>query len=163
MKPLFVVFEGLDGSGTSTQARLLASALTKITGLGAKLTSEPSAGPVGQMIRSAMAGRLRLSAEKSNFDRQMAYLFAADRNDHLYNDVDGVEKSLSEGKFVVSTRYFFSSFAYHCNHAEDWELVRLLNCRFPNPAITIYLDVPVEISLQRLSARSHLDAYENAA
>jgi dTMP kinase len=162
MKPLFIVFEGLDGSGTSTQARRLHDSLVISKKQRVRLTSEPSSGPVGQMIRTAMSGRLQFTNDSTNFDRQMAFLFAADRNDHLHNDTDGILKLLSQNYFVISTRYYFSSFAYHCRGTEDFEFVRSLNRSFPSPDLTIFLDVPVSVSVARLSARSHLDKYEHA-
>ncbi|MET3855382.1 dTMP kinase [Rhizobium sp. OAE497] len=156
----FIVFEGLDGSGTSTQASRLYEYLRRL-GTPVALTTEPSSGPIGQQIRSAFSGRLRFSSEASTFDRQMAYLFAADRFDHLNNDIDGILGQLKSGVKVISTRYFFSSFAYHCTSEDDFEIVRTLNSAFPNPDYTIYVDVPVEVSLERLAKRSSLDTYEN--
>ena len=161
MKPIFVVLEGLDGSGTSTQARLLCEQLRMRYGKRVRVTSEPSSGPVGQMIRSSMSGRLRFSNTQAVFDRQMAYLFAADRHDHLYNDTDGVFKLIADGYFVISTRYFFSSYAYHCVNPEEFRFIHALNQSFPNPDATIYLDIDVETSIARLSERNHLDLYEN--
>ncbi|MEM5291481.1 dTMP kinase [Paraburkholderia sabiae] len=158
----FIVFEGIDGSGTSTQATLLRDRLIT-TGQRAVLTSEPSEGPIGTMIRQAMKGRVLFSQEAARFDRQMAYLFAADRFDHLHNPVDGVEKLVSEGTFVISTRYYFSSFAYHGDSAADFERVRSLNAEFRHPDLVIYLSNTVERSMARISSRKHFDAYENAA
>jgi dTMP kinase len=162
MKPLFIVLEGLDGSGSSTQARKLVEYLSKHSERKVRLTSEPSGGPVGQMIRTGMSGRLKFSSDKHQFDRQMAYLFAADRYDHLHNETDGILGHIQRGYTVVSTRYYFSSFAYHCDTADDFQLVRKLNEDFPHPDITIFLDVPVTTSVSRLNTRSHLDQYENA-
>lgn len=155
----FIVFEGLDGSGTSTQAALLEKRLNQ-EGHRCHLTSEPSAGPVGQMIRQAFKGRLRFSQASARFDQQMAHLFSADRFDHLYNEWDGVMTMLGRGMTVISTRYFFSSFAYHCTSEEDWALVERLNCDFPNPDLLVYLRNPVAESLRRLQARATLDSYE---
>ncbi len=160
MKPLFVVFEGLDGSGTSTQAQLLADRL-KLEG-SVHLTSQPSSGPIGQMIRSALAGRVRFMADDEAFDRQMAYLFAADRHDHLFNDVDGILATLKKGLHVVCTRYTFSSFAYHCRSDDDFDFVRALNAPFPEPDAVIYIDVPVNLAAARVARRSYPDRYENA-
>ncbi|WP_081077613.1 MULTISPECIES: dTMP kinase [Burkholderia cepacia complex] len=160
MNGLFIVFEGIDGSGTSTQAGLLRDRLQK-AGRRAALTSEPSEGPVGVMIRQAMKGRILFSEGAPYFDRQMAYLFAADRYDHLHNPIDGVEKLLSEGCVVISTRYFFSSYAYHGDSPADFELVRSLNSEFRYPDLVIYLRNTVEGSMARISNRKHRDAYEN--
>lgn len=158
-KGKFIVFEGLDGSGTSTQSQLLQNALLE-KGEKVHLTCEPSPGPIGNMIRQAMQGRILFSKQDEKFDQQMAYLFAADRYDHLNNPVDGVLKLVEEGFYVISTRYFFSSLAYHVTDSSSSQLVERLNCDFPNPDLLIYLDNPVESSIKRLNARTVLDKYE---
>lgn len=155
----FIVLEGLDGSGTSTQAALLEKRLIQ-EAHSCHLTSEPSAGPVGQMIRQAFKGRLRFSQASDRFDQQMAHLFSADRFDHLYNEWDGVLPMLARGMTVISTRYFFSSYAYHCTREEDWALVERLNRDFPNPDLLVYLRNPVAESVRRLQVRATLDSYE---
>ena len=155
----FIVFEGLDGSGTSTQAALLEKRLVQ-DGHRCHLTSEPSAGPVGQMIRQAFKGRLRFSQASDRFDQQMAHLFSADRFDHLYNEWDGGMPTIERTMSGISTRYFFSSFAYHCTREEDWALVERLNRDFPNPDLLVYLRNPVAESVRRLQSRTTLDSYE---
>lgn len=158
-KGKFIVFEGLDGSGTSTQSQLLQNALLE-KGEKVHLTCEPSSGPIGNMIRQAMQGRILFSKQDDEFDQQMAYLFAADRYDHLNNPVDGVLKLVNEGFYVISTRYFFSSLAYHVTDDDSSKLVERLNSDFPNPDLLIYLDNPVESSIKRLNSRTVLDKYE---
>ena len=155
----FIVFEGLDGSGTSTQSQMLKEAL-QVGGNKVHLTCEPSNGPIGNMIRQAMQGRIIFSKQDDKFDQQMAYLFAADRYDHLNNQIDGIIKLVDEGFYVISTRYFFSSFAYHVTDSESEQLVQRLNADFPNPDLLIYLDNPVESSVKRLNSRTVLDRYE---
>lgn len=162
MKPLFIVFEGLDGSGTTTQSEILIKSW-RSKRLSCALTCEPSSGPVGQMIRQTFKGRLKFHSDSNAFDRQLAYLFAADRFDHLYNPVDGVFSLLKSGISVVSTRYVPSSFAYHCSSEEDWSVVSRLNIDFPQPDLMVYLRNPVEESVNRISERTTLDSYENAA
>ncbi|WP_375286135.1 dTMP kinase [Sphingomonas sp.] len=161
MKPLFIVFEGLDGSGTSTQSRMLCEYLRTERGQKVQLTAQPSGGPVGQMIRSALSGRLRFSADEALYDRQLAHLFAADRHDHLWNDTDGVMRLLERGEHVVCTRYFFSSYAYHCRTEDDIAFVRALNADFPDPNAVIFIDVEVDTSAKRLAERASLDRYES--
>lgn len=166
-KGMFIVFEGIDGSGTSTQAEMLKNYfLTNKNSC--HLTCEPSDGPIGNMIRQAFKGRLNLSKGKNPyvingniFDEQMAYLFAADRHDHLYNEIDGVVKLINEGVTVISTRYYFSSYAYHCSSEADFELVTNLNSRFPKPDLVIYLDNTVKVSMDRMRNRAFKDEYEN--
>lgn len=160
MKNLFIVFEGIDGSGTSTQSSLLKDYFTA-KGYQAVLTCEPSNGPVGNLIRQALKRRVFFVNDSQKFDEQMAYLFAADRYDHLFNEVDGVFKLINDDFTVISTRYFFSSLAYHWNTHEDWELVSSLNDGFPNPDLVVYIDIPVEVALTRIRDRSVKDIYEN--
>lgn len=156
----FIVFEGIDGSGTSTQAVLLRDKLSACNHM-ATVTSEPSEGPIGNMIRQGMKGRLQFSDNHILFDRQMAYLFAADRHDHLHNKIDGVLKLTAQGIHVISTRYFFSSYAYHSSSEVPLAFVKKLNEDFPNPDLVIYLRNPVTSSIKRMANRFHKDAYEN--
>lgn len=124
------------------------------------LTCEPSSGPVGNLIRQAFKGRVKFQADLQRFDQQMAYLFAADRFDHLYNDIDGIVNIMQQGTSVISTRYYFSSFAYHCTDDSHWDLIHRLNQDFPEPDLLIYLRNPVAESMRRLQKRTTLDSYE---
>lgn len=159
-KKLFIVFEGIDSSGKSTQADLLKDYFLTRKEL-AVISPEPSNGIIGNLIRQALKQRVIFSRDRDLFDRQMAYLFAADRHDHLYNDIDGVFKLIKNNYHVISTRYYFSSLAYNCDTVEQFEFIKKLNDRFPNPDITIYIDIPIEISLARLQERSLQEIYEN--
>lgn len=158
-KKLFIVFEGIDSSGKTTQAELLKNSFVANQEL-AVISSEPSNGIIGNLIRQALKQRIIFSKDRNLFDRQMAYLFAADRHDHLYNDVDGVFKLIEEDYHVISTRYYFSSLAYNCDTVEQFEFIQKLNDRFPDPDLTIYIDLPVEVSLSRLRERSVREIYE---
>ena len=168
MKGKFIVFEGIDGSGTSTQSQLL---YKYFSGKEKKphLTCEPSNGPIGDLIRQIFKGRVSMPKGQNPlvptadlFDEQMAYLFAADRHDHLFNSVDGVISLVNKGYIVISTRYFFSSYAYHCTTESDAHFVKTLNDRFPNPDLVIYLDNPAAVSVSRIDKRVFKDEYENS-
>jgi dTMP kinase len=160
MKPKFIVFEGIDGSGTSTQAKLLQEYFLN-QGEKAVLSPEPSEGIIGRLIREIMQRNLISMQDTNKFDQQMAYLFAADRHYHLYNDYDGVFKLIQqEQTHVISTRYYFSSLAYNCNNAEEFNFVRQLNQYFPNPDLVIYIDVIPDISLERIKNRAITEVYE---
>ena len=159
MKKLFIVFEGIDCSGKTTQAELLKEYFITQKQQ-AVISSEPSNGIIGNMIRQALKQRIIFSRDRALFDEQMAYLFAADRHDHLYNDLDGVFKLIEDDYHVISTRYYFSSLAYNCDTVEKFNFIEKLNDRFPNPDLTIYLDLPVEASLVRLQERSLKEVYE---
>src|SRR3989449_10513909 len=108
----FIVFEGLDGAGTTTQARLLAERLQK-QGRTAYLAHQPSEGHVGLLIRQILAGRAATSQADGKLgvvdERVMALLFAADRLDHLNSQI---EPRLARGEDVILDRYTLSSPAY---------------------------------------------------
>ncbi|MDJ0679702.1 MAG: dTMP kinase [Crocosphaera sp.] len=158
-KKLFVVFEGIDGSGTSTQSELLKEYFVA-QGEKAIISPEPSSGIIGNLIRQALKKRILFTENTDLFDEQMAYLFASDRHDHLYNDTDGVFKLIKDGFHVISTRYYFSSLAYNSHTQKQFDFVSKLNHKFPNPDLVIYLDLPVEISLARIQGRSLKEVYE---
>lgn len=167
MRGKFIVFEGIDGSGTSTQSALLLSALQKLN-IKCTDTCEPSEGPIGNLIRQIFKGRVKVSEGKNPdrangnlFDEQMAYLFAADRHDHLYNEVDGVHALLERGVSVICTRYIFSSIAYHCASESDLSFILDLNKNFPQPDLVIYLDNPTGESIKRIESRKFKETYEN--
>ncbi|MCK4260712.1 MAG: dTMP kinase [Halanaerobiales bacterium] len=158
---MFIVFEAIDGSGTSTQARLLHDYLFK-NGYKVFLTEEPTGGPIGNLIRLSLKGRLLMSDDKKRNDRQLALLFAADRHDHLYNKLDGVMTKVDDGWIVICTRYVLSSMVYNCNDENELAFVKQLNSQFPLPDLTLFIDCPLEICLDRLNqGRPVHDIYEN--
>lgn len=164
MKPLFIVIEGIDGSGKSTQADRLLEYFQK-QGEKAVLSPEPTDGPIGKLIRRSLQTGLFTYDDPKCFDAQMGYLFAADRHYHLYNPQDGVFAQLKSHCHVIATRYYFSSLAYNCHTEADWRFVRRLNEAFPNPDVLIYLDLPVDIALQRIGDRQDgtpTECYEKA-
>jgi dTMP kinase len=156
---LFIVLEGIDGSGTSTQAQLLKDYFLAQSDK-AVISPEPSSGPIGNLIRDTLKQRIFFTHQQERLDEQLAYLFAADRHDHLYNDIDGVYKLINDGFHVISTRYYFSSLAYNSQTKEQFDFVKKLNDRFPNPDLVIYIDLPIEVSLTRLEERSSREIYE---
>ncbi|MCQ2575532.1 MAG: dTMP kinase [Treponema sp.] len=138
----FIVFEGIDGAGTSTQIKkLVESNPEKYIA-----TAEPTSGPTGKFLRSMLGGEFHVD-EKTN-----AYLFAADRCEHIYGK-GGVQEMLAEGKTVVSDRYFFSSMAYQSVSCGK-ELPKLLNSPFPLPEYLFFFDIDPEISLGRVNSRN---------
>jgi dTMP kinase len=142
----FVVLEGLDGSGTTTQLLLADEALDS-RGVPHFCTGEPTKGPVGRIIRQILKRQIQARAET------VALLFAADRNEHLYEQREGILSHLRQGELVVCDRYLFSSLAYQSLTC-DPEFVFFLNRRFPLPQHLVFLDTPVAVSQQRLTIRS---------
>lgn len=150
----FAVFEGGDGSGTTTQLGLLGRRLgeSRPAGPVPHLTSEPSAGPVGVLIRSALKGEIVLRPDT------LARLFAADRTEHLYGP-GGVAERCGRGELVVSDRYVLSSLAYQGIECGD-QLPRSLNAAFPAPELLIFFDIDPLTARERLKTRSGLEIYE---
>ncbi|MFP4643807.1 MAG: dTMP kinase [Spirochaetales bacterium] len=148
----FIVFEGLDGAGTTTQARLLADSLTA-DGSRIDLDCEPTGGPIGTLIRSVLRG------EQSINPCSLAYLFAADRHEHVHAAGTGILSRLEQGYTIISDRYVYSSLAYQGTSCSD-TLVSELNQRFPHPARVFYLDVPVNMCLERIAERGHTEIFE---
>lgn len=157
-KGKFIVFEGIDGSGSSTQAELLCQYFIQKQHK-AVLSPEPSSGKIGQLLREFL-GKKHNFANQDLFDQQMAYLFAADRHYHLYNNIDGVQKLINDNVHVITTRYYFSSLAYNAKNESEYQFVKLLNQQFPPPDLLIYFDLPVEVALARIQDRDIQEIYE---
>ncbi len=146
----FIALEGIDGSGTTTQARMLADRL-RFRGERVVCTSEPTDSPAGQLIRKA------LRQESRPDEVMLALLFAADRREHLKTTI---LPALARGEWVVTDRYLLSSIAYQST-GSPFEWVCELNRLFPRPAVTVLLDVPVDAALERVARRGEaLDYYE---
>ena len=145
----FIVFEGIDGAGTSTQIKkLIERDTTRFVP-----TAEPTSNETGKFLRRMLGGEFSVD-EKTN-----AYLFAADRCEHIFGK-GGVQELCESGKIVVSDRYFFSSMAYQSVSCGE-ELPKLLNSPFPLPEYLFYFVINPEISLGRVNARGeHKEIYE---
>jgi dTMP kinase len=128
-------------------------------GLSVHATAEPSRGPIGALIRQILAGRVVGVGE--SFDRSaLALLFAADRLDHARGEL---LPALRSGKWVVSDRYVLSSLAYQALDLPQ-TFIATINTLAPRPDLTIFLDVPAEISLRRRRAQaSARDLFEDLA
>jgi dTMP kinase len=142
----FVVLEGLDGSGTTTQLHLADRELES-RGVPHFCTGEPTKGSVGRMIRQILKRQIQVQPDT------VALLFAADRHEHLYEENEGILSHLRQGELVICDRYLFSSLAYQ-SLACDPEFVFYLNRRFPLPQHLVFLNTPVTVSQQRLTIRS---------
>ena len=143
----FLVLEGIDGSGTTTQLDRVVSYVGSL-GYAAVATREPSTGPVGRLLREALLGHLGMPDGAGLDGRTMALLFAADRIDHLQREV---EPQLASGTTVVSDRYLLSSLAYQAEEAER-EWVLSLARSILRPDLTLFLDLPIEVAAQRRQA-----------
>lgn len=152
----FIVFEGIDGCGKSTQAKLLTERLN-LVGIPVHLTAEPSLRPIGKMIRDIFAHRMEAD------ERTIAALFVADRLDHVINHEEGIRTKLEQGFTVICDRYYLSSYAYQGSLVPlDWVMkANALSVELAKPALHIFIDIPVELSMERISkSRAQLEPYE---
>ncbi len=140
----FIVFEGLDGSGQSTQTELLENFLID-RGIETIITKEPTQdSEAGKKIKETLAEKIKIEPQK------LQEFFAQDRKEHLENLII---PALKEGKFVISDRYFFSSFAYGASDGLDLNWLIEINNNFLLPDQTFILKVKPEICISRIDKR----------
>lgn len=154
---MFIVFEGLDGSGKTTQMELLRDRLTA-AGHVVELTAEPTEWTAGRLIRDVLEHR------ETAHPQTVAALFAADRIEHLHRPITGILARLDAGEIVIASRYYFSSLAYQSEYANtEWIAALNYQAKKTRPAdITFFLDLPPEVSLERIkSNREQIDLFEN--
>jgi len=142
---LLIALEGVDGSGKTTQAEMLAASLEK-DGHQVVLTREPTNGPTGQKLLAYLAGPSRHMSPAEELQ-----LFMEDRREH----VDQVIKpALKQGKVVITDRYYYSSVAYQGSLGLDPNDILAANEAFaPRPDLVFLLDLPVTEALARLAKK----------
>jgi dTMP kinase len=146
----FLVLEGLDGAGTTTQSARLAAWLRERRRR-VHLTAEPSRGPVGVLVRQVLRGEVSGAGGGALDPSALALLFAADRLDHLAGEI---EPRLACGIDVVGDRYALSSLAYQSVATGDPRWVGQINRLAPAPDVTIFLRVRPSVALRRRYAAS---------
>lgn len=142
----FFALEGIDGSGKSTQLKLLAQRLEQ-AGRPCLTTCEPTHRPMGALLRQVLTRQVRCDS------RVVAPLFVADRLDHLLNEENGLCKAVEDGLTVLTDRYYFSSYAYQ---SVDLPLEWVIEANRPcaellRPTATIFIDVEPELALERIA------------
>ena len=154
-KGRFVVLEGIDGAGTTTQVARLADRLRADGGLPVRSTREPSDGPIGSLVRQVLTGRIVAPEGRAPGWATMALLFAADRMDHVESDI---EPFLAAGGVMISDRYDASSLAYQSvssgsggDKAVEW--IRSLNRHAMRPDLTIVVDLAPDVAAERRESR----------
>lgn len=140
----FIVFEGIDGAGKSTQIAALAAHL-RAQGRSVVTTAEPTDNDTGRMLRAALSGN------PPRTGAQMAALFVLDRIGHSKE----ISELLANGTDVICDRYYYSSLAYQGSIC-DYEWVRHMNCDCPDilhPDLCIFLDLAPGAALARIQKR----------
>lgn len=156
----FIVFEGLDGSGKSSQIKLAADKL-KSRGEKVYVTAEPTDSETGRYLREILSNSI------SKDMHLQAALFLADRIEHVTNSESGIKKYLDDGYTVICDRYYYSSLAYQGKSGEcdlDWVLELNLGCdKLIKPDICFFLDVNPETCKSRIDeTRSNVELYEKS-
>lgn len=146
MNGRFFALEGIDGSGKSTQLKLLAKRLEE-AGVPCLTTCEPTDRPIGKLLRQVLTGQVTCDS------RVVAPLFAADRLDHLLNRENGLCAAVEQGITVLTDRYYFSSYAYQ---SVDLPLEWVIQANRPcadllRPTATLFIDVSPELALERIA------------
>lgn len=155
-KGIFIAFEGIDGSGKTTQIQLLMKRMGE-KAFRCYQTCEPSPGPVGALTRQVLTGRIKTD------NRVIAAMFAADRLDHLLNEVDGITHKIQEGIHVITDRYYFSSYAYHSVDVPmDWVIkTNEESAKILRPDLTVFVDISAEEAMERITKnRFHTEIFE---
>ncbi len=156
MRGKFISFEGIDGSGKSTQLRLMSGDL-RVRGFDVLTTMEPGGTPLGRRLREAF-----LETEENVSPLAELLLFAADRAQHV-NFL--VKPALEQGKIVISDRYSDATFAYQgagrgFDEKTVNQVIRLATGGL-KPDLTLFFDIPIEKAILRTNSRSHNEAVKN--
>ena len=152
---LFIVFEGIDGTGKSTQLHLLAEKLRQL-GYAVVATREPTNGPYGQKIRELFVDRSAVSHEEE------LELFIADRHQHVQ---EVIAPALSDGCVVICDRYYLSTVAYQGANGMDSDLILKKNEHFPVPDLAIILEIEPAQGIHRIQNQrnEHPNTFEEEA
>lgn len=152
----FIVLEGLDGSGKSTQLKIISKKL-KAMGKRVYVTAEPTESQTGKYLRKILSECI----EKDMY--LQSALFLADRLEHITDSVNGIENYLDKGYIVISDRYYFSSFAYQ-GTASDMGWVMDINLKCPQilkPDLCVFFDVNPDTCKSRIDkSRAKPELYE---
>jgi dTMP kinase len=145
---MLIVFEGIDGSGKTTQAKLLFSKLES-TGLTVSYSKEPTDGVIGKLIRAEVLNKKNITNALT-----VVLLYAADRVQHI-NEVN-----LKNASINIFDRYYFSSMAYQGCAGASLDFIQSVNSFAPKPDLIFLLDIDPEISLKRLRVHDEFERVE---
>ncbi|MCL4365596.1 dTMP kinase [Candidatus Marsarchaeota archaeon] len=144
---MFISFEGIDGSGKTTQAKLIYDELRK--NHKCVLTREPTQGDIGNFVK-------KLIKRKKINPMAAQLLFAADRSFHLENLI---KPKLKSNNIVVTDRYYLSTIAYGKASGLNESWLELVNSRFLKPDITFVFDIDPKVAIRRIESRRKGTAY----
>jgi dTMP kinase len=146
---MFVALEGIDGCGKTTQVKKIKAFLEQ-KGFKVHATSEPTHNPIGLFLREALKSQ-------EIGEKALALLFAADRLDHLAQEI---EPQLHSGNIVLCDRYVLSSLAYQ-SHVLPMDWVFEINRQARAPDLTLFFDITPETAAKRLANRKETSRFEN--
>ncbi len=155
----FIVVEGLDGTGKTTQIKILADYI-RSKGDAVEITAEPTSHPTGKLIRRILSGEVKSTPWS------LASLFLSDRIIHNKNEEDGIDKMMKEGKTVISDRYYYSTFSYQGHETDlDWCMNMHFSCpEVRQPDLVLFLTMAPEKCVERIRANrpdEAIEIYEN--
>lgn len=140
---MFIVFEGIDGCGKSTQAKLLADWL-RANSIKVLLTAEPTKGEIGLFLRKILSGKTIVDP------KTLALLFTADRYEHIKSEI---EPAIKRNVTVISERYYHSTICYQASQGVPWNWLVDINKFVKKPDYTLLLDLPPKEAIKRKVAR----------
>lgn len=148
----FIVFEGIDGSGKGTQLHRLSDWFWDNTFEQVEVGTEPTGDYIGNFIRKALSGEAKI---KDN--HIMAGLFLADRANHQ----NVIQRCVHNRTWYLCDRYYYSNMAYNSSDDLTMEEIEEMNSQFRKPDICFYIDIPVDVALDRIGSRLNRDIYES--
>ncbi|MBI3341848.1 dTMP kinase [Candidatus Curtissbacteria bacterium] len=148
-KGKFVVFEGIDGAGSTTQLLLLHNYLKKKK-IPVVKTAEPTSGPIGKRIRGILQGKEKIDA------KEFQLLYCQDREEHLKKQII---PALASGKTVLCDRYYFSTIAYGSLKL-DYKWLVSICAGFLRPDVTFLVNTPAKVAMERMKSRREKELFE---
>jgi dTMP kinase len=145
---MLIVFEGIDGSGKTTQAKLLSRKLES-QGVDVVYSKEPTEGIIGKLIRTEILNKRNITNVLT-----VVLLYAADRAQHVS------EVNLGHNSVNIFDRYYFSSMAYQSCAGASLKFIQQVNSFAPAPDLAFLLDIDPKVSLKRLSVHDEFERIE---
>jgi dTMP kinase len=156
---MFVVFEGIDGSGKSTVAKALLERLsTARPGQKVKLEAEPTYQGVGKVLRDILQRQDRQAIQDHRFVEYLALAMAADRQLHYWYQI---RPELQRDTWVLCDRFCWSSYAYQGALGVNLNWLATLNAKVPVPDLTVLIKLDPEVAVQRIQNKKSSELFED--